>query len=164
MEEEENQKHIEQTYLEKSKNILYICIGILAVSFLTYIWNIVMYLNFDYGVLLEIVSCFFIISACVKIGKKEIELAKTYIIVSAIPMFILIVIDLIDLLSNIGEVIGQVGLYYLTGDFLFYFILPYLFDVTLYLNVFLLYKAYTSLGKAEGKIKKSFTDTFYDSL
>ena len=79
-------------------------------------------------------------------------------------MFVLIVIDLIDLLSNIGEVLSQVGEYYLSGDALFYFILPYLFDVTLYLNVYLLYKVYIFLGKGEGKIKKSFTDTFYDSL
>ena len=62
-EKQKNKKHIEKVYLEKAINILKICIGILIFDGLTYLIPILLYKNFDFGLIFEAVSFVFIILA-----------------------------------------------------------------------------------------------------
>ena len=82
-----------------------------------------------------------------------------------IPIGWLIIYDFINLLINIKEVLMEVFYYYTSFAQYFYFIEPYLFDVTLVANIILLFIIYKSLNKADGTEKNvNYTDTFYDEL
>ena len=82
-----------------------------------------------------------------------------------IPIGWLIIYDLIDLIVNIGDVIPVVIDYYLSIDQFFYYIEPYLFDVILVATIILLYKAFSSLSRADNsKPAENYVDSFYDKL
>lgn len=160
-----NREHIKETYVNKSLTLLRICIGISIFSGLTYLYGLLIYNAFDFGLIFEIISFLFIILAFNAIKKNDFISSKRNIIIAMIPIGWLIIYDLINLLVNIHEVLVEVGFYYMSFDRYFYYIEPYLFDITLVSSIILLYKAYSSLCIADGSKKSTnFTDTFYDSL
>lgn len=60
MKDENNKKHIRNIYIDKSLNLLNICKIILLLSGLTYVIGFLIYNNFDFGLILEIISFVFI--------------------------------------------------------------------------------------------------------
>lgn len=82
-----------------------------------------------------------------------------------IPIGWLIIYDFINLLANSGEVTIEVIHYYTSLDQYFYYLAPYLVDVTLIALIVLLYKSYSSVNRADGTtVSNNYTDTFYDKL
>ena len=164
-EEIKNKKHIEATYKDKASNLLKICMGVLIFSGISYLIAIFINKSFDFGFIFEIIAFVFTILAINKIGQNDLASAKRDIIIAMIPIGWLIIYDLINLLVNADEVFTEVASYYISGDFLFYSIEPYLCDVTLIASIILLYRAFISLGKADGSKKAdNYTDIFYDKL
>ncbi len=164
-EEQKNKKHIEKVYLEKAINILKICIGILIFDGLTYLIPILLYKNFDFGLIFEAVSFVFIILALNKLVSKDFIVGKRNIVIAMLSVGWLIVYDFINLIVNIKEVLFQISIYYISGDSYFYYLLPCLVDVTLIAIVALLNMARSSINRADGTEKATtYVDTFYDEL
>ncbi len=165
IENSKNEKHIENIYADKASNLLKICIGILIFSGITYLIGIFFYDAFDFGLIFEIISFIFIIMAYNKIEQNDFQAGKRNTIIAMIPIGWLIIYDLINLLVNSNEVLLEVIGYYTSFDQYFYYLEPYLFDVTLVATIILLYKTYSSLNKADGsKQSDNYIDTFYDRL
>lgn len=159
-----NKEHIEKVYSDKAINIFKYCIGIFIFSFCTYaialFWG-----NFDFGLIFEIISFIFTFLALNKIKNKNYHKSKTYTIIAMIPLGWLIIYDLINLLVNIKEVITEVIFYYASSDHFFYYIEPYLFDVTIVTIIILLFLAYKSIRRADGTDENNDpTDSFYEKL
>lgn len=164
-EKQKNKKHIEKVYLEKAINILKICIGILIFDGLTYLIPILLYKNFDFGLIFEAVSFVFIILSLNKLVSKDFIVGKRNIVIAMLSVGWLIVYDFINLIVNIKEVLFQISIYYISGDSYFYYLLPYLVDVTLIAIVALLNMARSSINRADRTEKATtYVDTFYDEL
>ena len=163
----ENQENVDIKKIGKDKacNLLKICIYISLFSIITYIFMMFVYNSFDFGFIFEVISFVFVIFAYNKIGQYDFQSGKRNIIIAMIPFGWLIIYDFIDLIVNIREVLIEVSIYYLSMDQFFYYIEPYLFDVTLVTNVVLLYKAFSTLNKTE-KFKESedYADIFYNKI
>lgn len=152
LEDLKNKKHIEKINSEKAVNILKICVVIFIISFITYAIAL-FFGNFDFGLIFEIISFIFTILAMNKIKVQDYSKAKTYTIVAMAPVGWLIIYDLINLLVNIEEVIVELIHYYTSFDQFFYYIEPYLYDVTLVAIIVLLFVAYKSIRRADGTDK-----------
>ena len=152
LEDLKNKKHIEKINSEKAVNILKICVVIFIISFITYAIAL-FFGNFDFGLIFEIISFIFTILAMNKIKVQDYSKAKTYNIVAMVPVGWLIIYDLINLLVNIEEVIVELIHYYTSFDQFFYYIEPYLYDVTLVAIIILLFVAYKSIRRADGTDK-----------
>lgn len=155
------EKHIEKVYTDKAINLLKICIALSIFSLLTYLVGIFLYKAFDFGFIFEIISFAFIILAYLGISKANFQSSKRYIIIAMIPIGWLLIYDFINLLVNLKEVLIEVFGYYTSLDQYFYYLEPYLFDITLVGLIILLYKCYSSLSIADGSQK---TNDFYDKL
>lgn len=160
-----NAKHIEKIYVDKVINLLKICIGLFIFSGLSYLIGIFFYKSFDFGLIFEVISFIFIIKALNNIKQNNLQSGKKNIIIAMIPIGWLIIYDFINLLANVGEVMTEVAGYYLSLDKYFYYLKPYLYDITLVASIVLLYKSYSSICRADGSKKSdNFTDTFYDKM
>ena len=161
----ENSKHIIKVYTEKAINLLKIYIVIAIISGISYLVGIFLYNSFDFGLIFEILSFVCVYIAFNNLSNNNLGNGKKYIIIAMIPIGWLIIYDFIDLLANISTVLETVTDYYFTGGWLFYYIEPYLYDVTLVANLALLIFAYFSICKADGSKKSDdFTENFYDEL
>lgn len=161
----EEDKHIKKVYCDKASKYLKICIGILIFNGLTYLLAILLDNSFDFGIIFETITFIFILLTLHSIARNNLYSAKRNNIVSMIPIGWLIIYDFIDLLINIDEVAIEVSNYYLSFDSYFYYLTPYLVDVTLIALIVLLYKTFSSLSIADGTKKSNdYTDTFYDKL
>lgn len=159
-----NKEHIEKVYCDKAINIFKYCIGIFIFSFCTYAIAL-FFGNFDFGLIFEIISFIFTILALNKIKLKDFPKSKNYTIIAMIPLGWLIIYDLINLLVNIKEVITEVIFYYASSDQFFYYIEPYLFDVTIVAIIILLFLAYKFIRRADGTDENNDpTDAFYEKL
>ncbi len=165
MEEDENKKHIKEIYKEKAIKLLKIFIIISILSGISYVFGILIYKSFDFGLIFEIISFVFIVFAINNIKQSNFKLGKKDIIIASIPIVWLIIYDFINLIAHINEVLIEVAKYYMSLDEYFYYLEPYLFDVTLVINVILLYKTYKSLNIADGTEKgENYIENFYDKL
>lgn len=161
----ENKNHIKKIYTDKATNLLKICVGISIFSGISYLIGILSYNSFDFGLIFEIISFIFIVTAFNKVNQNDLQSSKKNTIIAMIPIGWLIIYDLINLLVNITEVTSEVINYYTSFDQYFYYLEPYLFDVTLVISIILLYKTYSSLCIADGsKESDNYVDTFYDKL
>lgn len=164
LEDLKNKEHIEKINSEKAVNILKICVVIFILSFITYAIAL-FFNNFDFGLIFEIISFIFTILAINKIKAKDYSKAKTFTIITMLPVGWLIIYDLINLLVNVGEVITELIYYYTSPDQFFFYIEPYLYDVTLVAIIILLFVAYKSIRRADGTDKNTNpTDAFYEKL
>ena len=161
----ENKKHIENIYTEKAIKFLKICVAIFTFNLLTYLFTLLVYSAFDFGLIFEIISLTFVIFALNKVFKKNFIYAKKYVVIAMIPIGCLIIYDFINLLVNIKEVFNEIALYYTTMDRYFYLLAPYLVDITLIAIIILLYKTLSFVNIASGTEKATtYADRFYDEL
>lgn len=161
----EEQKHIAEIYSDKAINLLNICIGIFIFNAITYIFGILTQNAFDFGFVFETISCLCILYAKSTIKETNLQSGKKIIIFANLPLAFLIVYDFINLLLNLDEILTEIVRYYTTFDQFFYYLSPYLVDVTLIALIVLFYQSYIALCKADGSIKSSnYVDTFYDKL
>ena len=164
-EELKNKKHVENVNNEKAVFFLKICIAIFILSGITYVIGISLYNSFDFGLIFELISFIFTILAFLKIKDKQYKRAKTYIIIAMIPLGWLIIYDLFDLLMNLQEVLANVFIYYFSMDRFFYYLAPYLYDVTSVAIVVSLFFAYKAINRADGTNKNNNPiDSFYEKL
>ena len=155
---EENLKHIQNVYHEKTIKYLKIAITLLALSCSTY---------FDFGIILELISLVLLIISYNLCSNNKLSSFKNFIILSALPIALLIFYDFINLLLHIKEVFAEVSLYYITMNKYFFILDPYIYDVILVLVLVYIYKSINSFKKLSNdniQQTKDFTDTFYDSL
>ena len=162
-EEIKNQKHIEEVQTEQATNLLKYCLLVFLLSGISYLIGIFMYQSFDFGLIFELISFVFTLLAMYKINLKHYNNAKTFLIIAMIPLGWLFIYDLINLLINIKEVFAQVIIYYMSFDFLFFYLQPYLYDVLTVLIIRWLYKAYNAIDKVD-KVKYNSVESFYDKL
>ncbi len=170
---DENQKHTQEVYIDKALFFLKICIGIFAFDGITYLipffYNAIGFGNenaFDFGLIFEVISFVFLLISIDRLKSNALQSCKKSIIIAMIPLGWLIIYDFISLLANFGEVAGEVISYYIGLDKYFYFLSPYLVDITLVALVLLLFKSYSSISKADGTTASidNYTDTFYKKL
>lgn len=158
-----NAEHVKETYLDSANNLLNFSMIVFAFSFITYFIALLSN-NFDFGLIFELIAFVLILITKNRIKNGDTSIAKICVIASILPVIFLIGFDLLNLILNLGEVFGEVFHYYTSIDQFFYMIEPYLFDITLVVNIVLLFKAFISLKYAEGSVEKTYTDKFYDSL
>lgn len=164
---EENLKHIQNVYHEKTIKYLKIAITLLALSCSTYLYFIFVYSAFDFGIILELISLVLLIISYNLCSSNKLSSFKNFIILSTLPIALLIFYDFINLLLHIKEVFAEVSLYYITMNKYFFILDPYIYDVILVLVLVYIYKSINSLKKLSNdniQQTKDFTDTFYDSL
>ena len=168
-----NKAHIQEVYKDKAIRFLKFCIGIFAFDGFTYLMPFVYnaiglgHMNaFDFGLIFEVISFVFVLVSIDRLKQNNLQSSKKSIIIAMIPIGWLIIYDFINLLVNIDEVMGEVLSYYIGPDKLFYFLSPYLVDVTLIAIIVFLYKSYLSINKSDGTtpISDNYTDTFYNKL
>ena len=161
MKDENNKKHIRNIYIDKSLNLLNICKIILLLSGLTYVIGFLIYNNFDFGLILEIISFVFIFIAYYKILENDLTAGKRCIIISMLPIIWLIIFDFIFLFLNLVAVFNDNSS---VRQFL-YQLEAYIFDISLFVKAILLYKSHSSLNKAdETKKSNNYLENFYDKL
>ncbi len=162
--DKKNKAHIQEIYVDKAIRLLKFCIGIFVYDGLTYL--IALFYNaFDFGLIFEIISFIFVLISIDRLSLRKLSSAKKSIIITMIPIGWLIIYDFINLIANSGEVVGEVIHYYTSLDHFFYYLSPYLVDVTLIALIVLLYKSYSSVNKADGTtVSNDYKDTFYDKL
>lgn len=164
-EEEKQKKHIRKIYSENALKYLSTSTIVFIFSLLSYLIALVFYDNFDFGFIFEIISFISIYIAKSHIEKDDLYSGKKWIIISIIPVVWLLIYDFINLLANIGEVISEVIAYFLSFDFFFYSLEPYLADVVLLLIFTFLLLAHHMLTIADGTKKvTTYADRFYDEL
>ena len=113
MEEDENKKHIKEIYKEKAIKLLKIFIIISILSGISYVFGILIYKSFDFGLIFEIISFVFIVFAINNIKQSNFKLGKKDIIIASIPIVWLIIYDFINLIAHINEVLIEVAKYYM---------------------------------------------------
>lgn len=161
MKDENNKKHIRNIYIDKSLNLLNICKIVLLLSGLTYVIGFLIYNNFDFGLILEIISFVFIFIAYYKILDNNLAAGKRCIIISMLPIIWLIIFDFIFLFLNLVAVFNDTSS---IRQFL-YQLEAYIFDISLFIITILLYKSHSSLNKAdETKKSNNYLENFYDKL
>ncbi len=168
-----NKAHIQEVYRDKAIRFLKFCIGIFAFDGFTYLIPFVYntfdlgHINaFDFGLIFEVISFVFVLLSIDRLKQNKLQSSKKSILIAMIPIGWLIIYDFINLLANIEEVLGEVVSYYIGPDKFFYFLAPYLVDVTLIAIIIFLYKSYSSINKSDGttSVSDNYTDTFYNKL
>ena len=158
----EKQKHIQKIYTEKAIAILKICIVILIFGMTTYIIPFLIYEEFDFGIIFEIISFIFVFIAIIRIGKEQIQVGKRNIIIAMISIGWITIYDGVCVIFNIEEVIIDFLMYFFRYSYVLGFIMPFIYEFAL---IVLLYKAYCSLGRVDGTRKENnFTESFYDEI
>ena len=100
----ENKKTIKNAYTKKAMNCLkyYMIFG--AISILSYLIPWIFFSAFDFGIVFEFISLFFVYLAYNSLLAGNINLGKKDIIIAMIPIGWLIIYDFILLITNLGEV------------------------------------------------------------
>ena len=162
------EKHLKRTYIDKTRNLLRICIAFLFISIVSYI---IPYLigesYFDFGIIFEIISFIFIYLALDSIHKNDFKLIKKNIIISMIPIGWLFIYDFIFLITDPSKIIELFMMYIYPSFNIFYLIYFsfYVIDLTYIAIILLQYKSYKSVCKASGEEKETdFAQDFYDKL
>ena len=162
---DKQENHIKTLYTNKAIKLLKICMVIQFISLATYVYAALVHSAFDFGFIFELISLAFEFFAFNSLEKYNFIHGKKYIIVAMLPLSLLIAYDFILLLINFVEVLSEVIAYFTNFDFMFYFILPYLFDIPVISIFVLLYKAYSSINRADGTKKaEDYVESFYENL
>ena len=160
-----NEEHVNEVYTDKAENLLNICKKLFLFSFFTYLLGFFLYRTFDFGLIFELISYFFVLQASNTISQNNINLCKRNCIFSMIPIGWLIIYDFIIILLNLPQVIMQIFTFYSSFDYYFYYLSPYLVDIVLITLLSLLYTTLRSLEKIDNTQKTTdYTETFYDNL
>lgn len=158
-----NDKHIYEVYSDKASRLLTFSIVILAFSLVSYLVALLVWDNFDFGFIFELFSFVCIIIAKNALIDKKILISKRAIIASMCSVGWLLIYDFINFLANINEIMQEVQHYYLSADYEYYYLAPYLVDILLIGLLLLLFNSFSSLSYADGTKKHNdYLDSFYN--
>ena len=138
--------------VDKAKNKTFAPILLMIISILTYIPPL-MFGEFDFGIVFEIISLVFLIIARRYMKHYDEIKSKRYLICAMIPVGWLLIYDLIVMLSSMRDAVDFLFLGY---DYFFGEILSILY-------ILVLFAINRDLAKADNPIKyKESTDWFYE--
>ena len=140
--------------IDKAKNKTIGCMVLTIISLFSYIVPL-MFGDFDFGMIFEILTLIFIFMARNQMSKYDEDRSKIYTILAMIPIGWLLIYDLITILSYVSDVL----------DFTFLgldFVLQEGFTI---LSLMILFAINKDLRKADNPEKyKESTDWFYERL
>ncbi len=149
---DEEKKFAIKVNVDKAKNKTIAPILLMIISILTYVGPL-MFGEFDFGIVFEVISLVFLIIARNYMNKYDEARSKRYIICAMIPIGWILIYDIIVLISSIRDV---VDLTFLGYDYLF----EEIFSVIYMIILFAINK---DLAKADNPVKyKESTDWFYE--
>lgn len=149
---DEEKEFIKKVNVDKAKNKTIVPILLMVLSLLTYVIPLI-YGDFDFGIVFEIISLVFLLVARNYMSKYDESRAKRYIICSMLAIGWILIYDIILLCSSIQDVIDLAFLGY---DYFF----GEMFSI---LYLIILFAINRDLSKADNSIKyKESTDWFYE--
>lgn len=149
---DEEKEFIKKVNVDKAKNKTIAPILLMVLSLLTYVVPLI-YGEFDFGIVFEIISLVFLLVARNYMSKYDESKAKRYIICSMVAIGWILIYDIILLCSSIQDVIDLAFLGY---DYFF----GEMFSI---LYLIILFAINRDLSKADNPIKyKESTDWFYE--
>lgn len=149
---DEEKEFIKKVNVDKAKNKTIAPILLMVLSLLTYVVPLI-YGEFDFGIVFEIISLVFLLVARNYMLKYDESKAKRYIICSMVAIDWILIYDIILLCSSIQDVIDLAFLGY---DYFF----GEMFSI---LYLIILFAINRDLSKADNPIKyKESTDWFYE--
>ena len=151
---DKEKEFIKNVNIDKAKNKAMACIGLTIISLISYVVPL-MFGNFDFGMVFEILTLVFIFIARHYMSNYDEDRSKRFIIFAMIPIGWLLIYDLITILSYVSNVL----------DFTFLgldFVLQEGFTI---LDLLILLAINKDLRKADNPEKyKESTDWFYERL
>lgn len=150
---DEEKEFIKKVNVDKAKNKTKIPIVLMILSLLTYVMPL-MYGEFDFGIVFEIISLVFLLIARSYMSKYDEIRSKRYIICSMVAIGWILIYDVILLCSYVQDVVDLALLGY---DF-------YFGEIFSILYLIILFAINRDLSKADNPIKyKESTDWFYET-
>lgn len=149
---DEEKEFIKKVNVDKAKNKTIAPILLMILSILTYVVPL-MFKNFDFGIVFEIISLVFLLIARSYMSKYDEIRSKRYVICSMVAIGWILIYDIILLSSYVQDVVDLALLQY---DF-------YFGEIFLILYLIILFAINRDLSKADNPIKyKESTDWFYE--
>ena len=147
-------KFIKNVNIDKAKNKTIACIILTVISLLSYVIPLILG-TFDFGMIFEIMTLFFILVARFYMSKYDIKRSKRYILLAIICICGLLIYDIVNILFYASNVLDFTILS-------FEFVFQECFTI---LDLFILFIVSKSLMKACNPEKyKESTDWFYERL
>ena len=138
--------------VDKAKNKTTISIILIVISILTYVLPLI-FGEFDFGLVFEVISLVFLIIARSYMDKYDEMRSKRFIICAMIPVGWILIYDILIFLTSIENI---VDLAFLGYDY-------YLCEILLLLYMAMLFAINRDLAKADNPTKyKESTDWFYE--
>lgn len=151
---DKEKEFVKKVNIDKSKNKTTASIVLMSISLFSYILPLI-FGDFDFGLIFEILTLVFIFLARHNMEKYNEELSKKCIVLAMIPLGWLLIYDFITMMSYVTNVLN---FEFLTLDFLLQE------GVTIWAFI-ILYQANKCLNKADNPEKyKESTDWFYERL
>lgn len=151
---DKEKEFVKNVNIDKAKNKIMACIGLTIISLLSYVVPL-MFGNFDFGMVFEILTLVFIFIARHYMSNYDEDRSKRFTIFAMIPIGWLLIYDFITILSYVSNVL----------DFTFLgldFVLQEGFTI---LDLLILLAINKDLRKADNPEKyKESTDWFYERL
>ena len=151
---DKEKEFVKNVNIDKAKNKIMACIGLTIISLLSYVVPL-MFGNFDFGMVFEILTLVFIFIARHYMSNYDEDCSKRFIIFAMIPIGWLLIYDFITILSYVSNVL----------DFTFLgldFVLQEGFTI---LDLLILLAINKDLRKADNPEKyKESTDWYYERL
>ena len=151
----DNEKEfVKNVNIDKAKNKTIACILLTIISLLSYLVPL-MFGDFDFGMIFEILTLVFIFIARYYMSEYDEERSKRFTIFAMIPIGWLLIYDLITILPYISDVL----------DFTFLGLSFVLQEIFIILDLIILFLINKDLSKADNPEKyKESTDWFYERL
>ena len=151
----DNEKEfVKNVNIDKAKNKTIACILLTIISLLSYIVPL-MFGNFDFGMIFEILTLVFIFIARYYMSEYDEEPSKRFTVFAMIPIGWLLIYDLITILPYVSDIL----------DFTFLGLSFILQEICIILDLIILFAINKDLRKADNPEKyKESTDWFYERL
>lgn len=150
---EDEKEFIKKVNVDKAKNKTIIPIILMIISILTYIPPLI-FGEFDFGIIFEIVSLVFLLVARNYMSKYDETRSKRYIICSMVSIGWILIFDIMIFISSIQDIVDVafIGYDYFFGEILSILYLMILFAIN------------RDLSKADNPAKyRESTDWFYET-
>lgn len=151
----DNEKEfVKNVNIDKAKNKTIACILLTIISLLSYLVPL-MFGDFDFGMIFEILTLVFIFIARYYMSEYDEERSKRFTIFAMIPIGWLLIYDLITILPYVSDIL----------DFTFLGLSFVLQEIFIILDLIILFLINKDLSKADNPEKyKESTDWFYERL
>ena len=151
----DNEKEfVKNVNIDQAKNKTIACILLTIISLLSYIVPL-MFGNFDFGMIFEILTLVFIFIARYYMSEYDEERSKRFTVFAMIPIGWLLIYDLITILPYVSDIL----------DFTFLGLSFILQEICIILDLIILFAINKDLRKADNPEKyKESTDWFYERL